>query len=229
MKKFLSLLILISFSVAQAAEKDLYDFLWLDPDKSVYVLQKKIHRKKNKAYFQAGYLSGISSDFQDSSGYNLDAGYYFHEEFGIELSFSDYTNSTNATYENVKRVNNAEPFIRRSNKMVGIMAIWSPFYGKINTFNKIYYFDVSFGLGFSALNAESNLNYVGDTNAYDRFDQEGYNALLTKVDFKLHINERIYIQTQLINQTYKAAEPQTNGNRQITNSYDFTLGLGYNF
>mgnify|MGYP000697543964 CR=1 FL=1 len=31
-----------------ATEKDLYDFLWLDPDKKVYVLQNKVHKKEAK-------------------------------------------------------------------------------------------------------------------------------------------------------------------------------------
>ena len=32
-------------TVLPASEKDLYNFLWLDPDKKVYVLQNKIHKK----------------------------------------------------------------------------------------------------------------------------------------------------------------------------------------
>jgi hypothetical protein len=31
-----------------AAEDDLYDYLWLDPDKKVYVLQNKVYKKKSK-------------------------------------------------------------------------------------------------------------------------------------------------------------------------------------
>ena len=49
---------------ALAAEKDLYDFLWLDPDKQVYVLQNKVHKKEHTIYANAGMGLGLSSTFK---------------------------------------------------------------------------------------------------------------------------------------------------------------------
>ena len=45
----------------KAGERDLYDFLWLDPDKSVFVLQNKLYPKDGSLYFELGYLSNITS------------------------------------------------------------------------------------------------------------------------------------------------------------------------
>lgn len=45
----ISALALVLFTLSapalRADEKDLYDFMWLDPDKKVYVLQNKVHKK----------------------------------------------------------------------------------------------------------------------------------------------------------------------------------------
>lgn len=48
------MLILLQMSNAYSGEENLYDFLWLDPDKSVYVLQNKTHEKKGSFYFDLG-------------------------------------------------------------------------------------------------------------------------------------------------------------------------------
>jgi len=70
---------------AQAGEKSLYDFLWLDPDKKVYVLQNKLYKKEHSFFFDAGYLLNFTSKFQETSGFKINGGFYFHEEWGIEL------------------------------------------------------------------------------------------------------------------------------------------------
>ncbi len=50
MQKLISFLVIFYTSFSLAGEKDLYDFQWLDPDKSVYVLQNKIY-PKNKTFY----------------------------------------------------------------------------------------------------------------------------------------------------------------------------------
>ena len=82
MKKVWGILLLTIFSLsAQAGENDLYDFLWLDPDKSVYVLQNKIYPKDNSFYLDISYGTGLSGDFQDTNGAGIKGGYYFAEEW----------------------------------------------------------------------------------------------------------------------------------------------------
>src|SRR5665648_1174878 len=58
-----------------AGEESLYDFLWLDPDKKVYVLQNKLYKKEHSLYFDVGYLTNYTSKFQDTAGYALKGGY----------------------------------------------------------------------------------------------------------------------------------------------------------
>lgn len=72
-------------SVVRASERDLYDFLWLDPDKSVYVLQNKTFKKKHSVYGSVGYLRGLSSEYQDTQGFKLETGFFFHEEWAVDF------------------------------------------------------------------------------------------------------------------------------------------------
>src|SRR5665648_749616 len=97
-------------------EESLYDFLWLDPDKKVYVLQNKLYKKEHSLYFDVGYLTNYTSKFQDTAGYALKGGYYFHEEWGAELFFNQYSNKDNDAFRDVQLVNTAVPFIRRPQK-----------------------------------------------------------------------------------------------------------------
>ena len=96
-----SLLALMVSKNIHAGEKSLYDFLWLDPDKKVYVLQNKLYKKENTFYLDIGYLSNFTSKFQDTNGFNLKTGYYFHEEWGLEFFYNNYVNSNNDDYNNV--------------------------------------------------------------------------------------------------------------------------------
>jgi len=212
-----------------AGENDLYDFLWLDPDKKVYVLQNKLYQKKNSLYVDIGYLTNISSDFEDVNGATMKVGYYFFEEWAVELMYNTYSSSTNSTYESVKVVNDAEPFIRRANSTVAAFAIWSPFYGKINTFNKIYYFDLSFGVGYGAMSAESNLDSVRTPSAPNTFQSEEYNPIMLKTNLKFHINQNFHLGVEFLNSNFQAGSPKFPNKKEWKQFNDFSLNIGVSF
>ena len=140
MIKWLIIILLSSSAVSFSGEKDTYDFLWMDPDKKVYVLQNKTYKKEKMFYTDVGFLLGLGNEFVDTTGYFIKGGYYFHEEWGIELGYTRYSNTTNSSYESIKYINSTIPFVRKLDNSMYAMAIWSPFYGKINTFNKIVSF-----------------------------------------------------------------------------------------
>ena len=116
-----------------AGENDLYDFLWLDPDKSVYVLQNKIYPKDKSFYVDLGFVSNITSTFQDSNGGALRAGYHFHEEWAVEFGHIQYSNSDNNALDAVEFTTGSTPFVRKPVSSTSLFLIYSPSYGKINT------------------------------------------------------------------------------------------------
>lgn len=227
------ILMALSTTVLMANEKDLYDFMWLDPDKKVYVLQNKIHKKEKSFYINAGPGIGLSSSFQDTNMLHANFGHYFNEEWAIEGLYTKYSNSDNETFENLKRLNGTAPFIRMPKSNYGLLAKWSPFYGKINTFNKIFYFDWSFGLGMGVINTKSNAKTVSTrTISTNTYDDEKYTSVIAKTGLSFHINKNFHLGLDLIMNNYKAPGPTINGvtpSSKIRNNIDTILTIGVSF
>lgn len=217
---------------AFSAEDDLYDFLWLDPDKKVYVLQNKVHKKEGKFYANIGFAMGLNSDFQDRTGVQFKGGYYFHEEWAIEGVYHQFSNSDNDAFKSLQRVNGSIPFVRRVEKKYGLMAVWSPFYGKINTFNKIIYFDWSFGLGLGQIQTESNANTVSSATTADIYQDETNLAILGKTAFRIHATENVHVGLEYHRDSYRAPGPRINnipGTESWRNNSEFVLSIGFSF
>lgn len=221
----------LCFLSVQAAEDDLYDFLWLDPDKKVYVLQNKTYQKQNTFYANVGYLKNNTSDFQDTEGVYLGIGYYMSEEWAIEACYNQYNNSDNDTLKNINQVNGVVPFIRKPKSSYGVYAIWSPFYGKINTFNKIIYLDWSFGLGVGKISTESNSKTVSNSTKADLFNDENYTTLKTKTGIRVHITEMFHVNLEYQRDNFRAPGPEINGSArtQWRNNSDVILSIGLSF
>jgi outer membrane beta-barrel protein len=222
----------LSTPTVMAAEKDLYDFLWLDPDKKVYVLQNKIHKKEHTVYVNLGVGLGLSSTFNDTSLLHGNIGYCFTEEWSVEALYTNYNNKENEALTNLKRIDGKIPFIRNPVNNYGLMAKWSPFYGKINTFNKIFYFDWSFGLGVGKLNTKSNATTVTDTTKADTYNKESYNSIIGKTELTFYASKNIHIGLGLIINNYKAPGP-TIVNIPTTDKYrnnlDSVVSIGVSF
>ena len=226
MKIFLLTLLFIISQKTYAGESDLYDFLWLDPDKKVYVLQNKVYKRKGKKYADLGFIKGLSSNFQTTYGTHLKFGYYIFEDWAIEGIYNKYTNSDNEALKNLKQINNTVPFIRKFKDSYGLAANWSPFYGKINTFNKIFYFDWSFGFGVLKLNTESNVDTALNPNE-DGFKKESYTGGLIKTGLRFHINKNIHLGLDYQNTLYKAKNPGAPAELKLNS--DAILSIGFSF
>jgi outer membrane beta-barrel protein len=235
MKKIqLILIIFVSlfFEYAKAAEKDLYDFLWLDPDKKVFVLQNKVHKKENTVYANIGIGSGLSSNFQNTTLLHFNAGYSITETWAIEALYTTYSNTDNDAFLNIKQLNGAVPFIRNMKSNYGVIAKWSPFYGKINTFNRIYYFDWTFGAGLGKIKTESNATTADSKLTTNTYAKESYNSLISKTDLTVHINKNIHLNAGLMFNTYLAPGPTINGlvpSSKIRNNMDVVFGIGFSY
>ena len=216
----------------KATEDDLYKFLWLDPDKKVYVLQNKLFKKESTFYTQLGYLSSLSGEYQDTSGISGKFGYYFNEEWALETFYNSYSNSNNEAYDNLQKINQSVPFVRRIKSSYGAMGVWSPFYGKINTFNKIIYFDWNFGLGLAKIEAESNKDTVSDPLASSNFSTESYVGGIAKTGLRVHATKNFFIGIDLQRTFYKAPGPTINGqisSDKLRGTSDVILSVGLSF
>jgi len=227
------LLTVISLTIftqtVQAGENDLYDFSWLDPDKKVYVLQNKIYPKDGTFYADIGYLSNLTNEFQDINGGGLKLGYYWAEEWAVEFQYLTYSSQNNTAYDSVRVVNETEPFIRRPLSNATVFAIWSPFYGKINTFNKIFYFDWYFGVGTGQFTTESNLDSVVDPSKPSTFKTETFTPVVLKTGVKVHVNRNLHFGVDLVNTNFQAGSAKNPKNKSFKQSNDLIFSLGVSF
>jgi outer membrane beta-barrel protein len=212
-----------------ASEQSVYDFLWLDPDKKVYVLQNKIHKKEKTFFFNAGIGKTVNNDYQTAKNYVFKAGYFFHEEWGVELLYMNYDNKDNAAFTNLQQVNTAYPFIRKMKQSYGALATWAPFYGKINTFNKIVYFDWMFGAGVTRLEAENNRDTFISRSPNNVYKSEAHNALALKTQLKFHLTKHSHINLELINQHYRAPSPINPNVKELNTNTDVIVSVGFSF
>jgi outer membrane beta-barrel protein len=232
LKVFLIIFISLSTTILKATEKDLYDFMWLDPDKKVYVLQNKVHKKEHTIYFNAGYAMGLSSTFVDTSGIHGNLGYYLNEEWAIEGLFTNYSNKDNESFQNIQNINGVVPFIRKTNSNYGVLVKWSPFYGKVNTFNKIFYFDWAFGLGGGKINTESNADTVSTPSIANEYKKESYASIIAKTELSLHATKNINVSLGLIMNNYSASGPKDHNKTpaaKLRNNLDAALTIGFSF
>ena len=88
------------------------------------------------------------------------------------------------------------------------MICWSPFYGKINTFNKIIYFDWSFNIGGGQLTAKSNAPFVAIIDPMpDKIESESFPGLFFKTAVRIYINKRFHVGVEYNRDWYQAGGP----------------------
>lgn len=217
-----------------AGESSLYDFSWLDKDKEVYVLQNRKFRKDGTFYVGSTFGNQMNGAFIDSQSINVMAGFFFMEEWGIELSYESANGSTNNTYEGVNE-QSAVPFYRKVDTATTAYLLWSPFYSKINTFNKIFYFDWILGAGFSSLTTSDNRNqFIAISDRSLTEETNTAYSLMSGARFyinqswSLRMDVRSYhLNADMVGEDVSSSEDTTE--KRWSHFYTFNLGLNYAF
>ena len=234
MQKLISLIVLLCSTIVFAAEDSMYNFSWLDKDKEVYVLQNRKFRKKGSVYVGGTYGRSLSGAFIDSSEVNMIAGFFFNENWGIELSYTNADGSENKTSDSVKS-QGAKPFYRKIDTASSAMLMWSPFYSKINTFNKIFYYDWMFGLGMANVNTIDNRNiFVGGSQANVE-TEESLSGLTWMTALRFYISPswsaRLDFRAIHLNADFVVGDEsdETENEKRWSHYYNFNVGLNYTF
>lgn len=236
MKIFLSIIALgfVSFIISptpvEASRGDVYNFSWLDPDKEVYVLQNRKYRKDGRLHAYVGGGKTLSGAFVDAKTLQARVGYFFTEDWGVEFLYATTDGEENSTGQLVRDQGGARPFRRIIDDYMGGMVVWSPFYSKINTFNKILYFDWFLGLGYAKVEETNNKIEYRDNFGGAAPTTETHNALMWNLGVKFFVNHSWSIRVDLTSLHYRAETPQeTNPENTWYNNFDMVFMLGYNF
>ena len=231
--KLLQFILCVSFlftPILKASEKDIYEFSWLDPDKEVYVLQNRKFRKVSHPYLNLGGGITTSGAFVDATSLQGRLGYFFTEDFGIEGVYAKNSGKENDTAKGVRNPGGAgsKPFRRIVDNYAGAMFLWSPFYSKINTFNKIVYMDWIFGLGYAQLKEHNNKLELPSGSNDTTQTYETHNGIMWDAGMKFYIDESFSVRADLSAIHYSATRVTTAGTAFYSN-FDATVALGYAF
>ena len=216
-----------------ANEKDIYEFSWLDPDKEVFVLQNRKFRKAEHLYVNAGGGITTSGAFVDATSIQGRIGYFFSEDWGLEAIYAKNSGKENDTAKGVRSSGSGgtgtTPFRRIVQNYKGAMLLWSPFYSKINTFNKIVYMDWIFGVGYAQLKEKNNkLRFINGPISEGVETEETHSGIIWEAGLKFYVNESFSIRTDLTAVHYSANNVSTSGTSTKSN-FDSTLSLGFTF
>lgn len=231
----LILLILMTSNYVWGSERSLYNFSWLDQDKEVYVLQNRKFRKDDHFHFYGGYGMTTNGNMVDATSLQGRVNYFFKEEWGVEFLYAKNSGEESDAAASVRNVGGigSIPFRRIVDSYMGGMVLWSPFYGKINTFNSLLYFDVILGLGVAQLTEEnnrteftSNIGYVGPDNV------EKHTALMWELGVMFYLNKSWSIRldfTALHYQAQTGISVASEKDDEIYSNYDATASVGFSF
>ncbi len=219
-----------SFTLAD--ENSIYDFSWLDLDKEIFVLQNRKFRKRGRFYMNLGGGLTVSGPFVDSKLLQFRKGIFVTENFGLEVLYTKSDGEENSTAKSLRNdgFGGAAPFRRIVEDYFGAMFMWSLFYSKINTFNKIIYFDWMFGLGYAKVKEKNNKDEFLFQNPAVLVYEEDHNAFIWDTAFKFFITNSFEIRLDLTVLHYRANKPHLTQNKKVWYSnWDTVLSLGYSF
>jgi len=152
---FTMFLIVLS-SNSFADDKSFYGFKWLDDDETVYVIQNKEYPKSGRVGIDLSYVKSENSAYQNSSGLVAALTYYFNEDYSLDFTYKAYSNSNNRDLDTLVNVRSTKPLFRIVDNSMMVHFSWIPFYGKLNTLDKIIYMDWGIGAGFGKFSTKSN-------------------------------------------------------------------------
>jgi len=234
--RYLLVLALVIFThvlEVHASERDVYNFSWLDPDKEVYVLQNRKYRKDGKFHINLGAGLTTSGSFVDAKSFQGRAGYFFREDWGFEFVYAKNAGEENTAAASIRSdgLTGSIPFRRIVEGYMGGMLMWSPFYAKINTFNKIIYLDWLLGLGVAKIDEKNNKDefLTGLTNNTET--KLSHTGIMWDTSLKFYLNENWDIRGDMTVIHYKAEKPTRSSTKEETyySNWDLSLSVGYSF
>lgn len=122
------------------------------PFEDIAVIQRRFLPRSQRFEMSALGLVTTNNQFFNNFGLGLKGSYYFHEKYGVELSYLYLTSSEKDVTEGLKDQQIQTASLVEPEGYMGVAFKWSPFYGKIAWFQeKIIPFDIYFtpGIGLT--------------------------------------------------------------------------------
>lgn len=225
-------------------QESVTNFKWPSNYNTLMVVQNRKFIKRDRLYVNAGGGVGIANAFQNVQNFQFRGGYFFTEQLGLEALYGKHFAHENDTAK-IIRSQGTVPFYRSTQSYYGGLVLWTPFYSKMNAFNKILYYDPILGLGITRINEKNNKkqltskNEQSDSDSYSDGSNDIQNqgmqtdnhvALAWDLGMKFYYSQNFNVRLSILGQHYQAPRVNGRGNeggRSIFSTYDVALLLGY--
>jgi outer membrane beta-barrel protein len=206
------------------ANKDEFNFKWLDPDKKVYVLQNRKYTKADHLMLSALVGPGFSNPYRSTYSLDARATYYFTENWGFEVFYSKTFNSANSTYNSlVSTQTNLIPVVRQIDQSYGLTLQWVPWYAKINVFNEILHFDWYFDGGAGTV--QTSINTSGQKAGVWTTNNQFAGFLGT--GHLYHVTQNFLVRLDFNCTLYSSQTSTSSSATSLYPNYNFEIGVGY--
>lgn len=200
-------------------------FQWLDPSKTIYVLQNRKFKKDGHGQISVGIGPGFSQAYRDTWHIDGRLTYWLSESFGLEGMFNYVLNNRNAIADALAQAApSTMPRIRETRWDAALMLQWVPWYAKINVFNAILHFDWYFQIGGGYLVTQLDTNQVA-ANPSVWLDQNFF-AGFWGTGLRFHASESVAVRLDLTGALYQAPLYGNSGANTFFAITNFALGLG---
>ena len=212
-----------------SSEDDTYSFTWLDEDKEVYILQNRKFRKKGKIYISGGFGTTTSGAFINATSLQLRASYFFRESYGFQFLYAKNSSKENSVAESIRRAGTTNFFYRIINDYKAFSFVWSPFYSKLNTFNKIIYLDWLLNIGWVKLNESNNRLAVIEQNPNRELLTSLTNGFFWSTGMMFFLNKTWDIRLDLSAIHFRSLAAQEGASEEFYSNWDATVSIGFSF
>lgn len=129
-----------------AQEKIIEDNFWKINENEIQVIQNRLYQKNKRLFIHGSFGQILNEGFTITDYQMFSTGFYFSENWGLELGYLQYLSRDNSATRLLKP--NATPNYNKAYSSTLLRVLLVPFYGKMAFFNRrILHFDFQLGLG----------------------------------------------------------------------------------
>lgn len=231
MKKIIVLIscfIITNYASAAQKQGKKFEFEWLNDNEEVYVIQDKEFPKSGRINLEAFYIDSENQPYFTTTGIGVALTYYFNENWGVDFTYKSYSSDKSNDLISLIEDRSTKPLVRKVDQLMILSANWLPFYGKVNLFNSIFYFDWGFGAGLGKAKLFSNEKTFTQSNVPLTLIESNPTAYSLKTYFKFYAFENINFGIQY-DLTFFEAVINSSGTKEMVNINDINFTIGYMF
>ena len=171
---------------------------WEKLENQPFAVQEREHTLDKKLQVGFGLGTVLNSTYQNVFFYQMSLGFYWHEKWGIEYGFINYSNANSSEVDDIRLISGV-PFIERARRSHGLYLMYAPVYGKVDAFGGLQHIRIYGGIGPAYIGLEDNINSFNGVAFQETFRSFNKIGLTWKLGLKFHLTQLVHLNFELIN------------------------------